>query len=81
MVSWPFVKTEPRVFSYDTLVVHPCLVGMLPSAPTIPICNVLIQQAGSEGQGLTSWPLSSSMMSSSARSSWQKSEHFSVTAK
>lgn len=39
---------------------------------------------GSPGQGrgaLTSWPLSKSMMSSSAKSSWQKSEHFSVTAK
>lgn len=43
---------------------------------------ILIQQAGSEaGECLTSWPLSSNMMSSSARSSWQKSEHFSVTAK
>lgn len=48
-----------------------------PSGPT-----VHLQQAGAEvGECLTSWPLSSNMMSSSARSSWQKSEHFSVTAK
>lgn len=56
----------------------PWLVGMLPFWPH---CFHL-QQAGAEvGECLTSWPLSSNMMSSSARSSWQKSEHFSVTAK
>lgn len=53
--------------------------GVPPVAGCPPGCGV--SPWGEGGPRLTSCPLSSSMMSSSARSSWQKSEHFSDTAK